>query len=76
MDTTLDEAECDVVEPRERFAAVSAGSRPENLEKKRNQNMCIKWREKRWRTSAEDAARGQTMGSRLEGPDCSVQRRC
>lgn len=28
------------------------------------------------KTSAEVAARGQAMGSRFEGPDCSVQRSC
>ena len=28
------------------------------------------------KSSADDAARGQTMSSRFSGPDCSVQRRC
>lgn len=28
------------------------------------------------KTSADDAARGQTIGSRFSGPDCSVQRLC
>ena len=27
-------------------------------------------------TSAEDAARGQVIGSKFSGPDCSVQRGC
>ena len=28
------------------------------------------------KSSADDAARGQTVSSRFSGPDCSVQRRC
>ena len=28
------------------------------------------------KTSADAAARGQTIGSRFSGPDCSVQRAC
>ena len=81
-DSPLDKAVGNVMEPWQGRSGIPARTCPEKLQSNQASQFLVNGESSargRWmygRTSAADAARGQTMLSRFEGPACSVQRRC